>query len=255
MGSETRSFEKAQGGEPVKAVFAAANETRQGPVRLSAAEGYRLWSRTYDREPNPLIALEFRTLAPRLEGILGKAFLDVACGTGRWMMAAASRGAIVWGHDVCREMLAVAAAKPGLAGRLIEADSRNLPIRDESADLVICSFSIGYIRPLHPVFCELFRVTKRGGTVLVSDLHPGARQSGWRRSFRSESRVFEIESFPYTASELIAAGKSAGMRLRRILEPPLGEPELKLVRDAGKAELLDQVSAVPAVLILEWERI
>jgi SAM-dependent methyltransferase len=255
MGSETRSFEKTQGGEPVKAAFSAATETGQDPVRLSAAEGYRLWSRTYDREPNPLTALEFRTLAPRLGGIAGKVFVDVACGTGRWMMEAVSRGANTFGLDVCREMLAVAGVKPRLAGRLMEADGRSLPLRDELADLVMCSFSVGYIRPLYLVFHELCRVAKRGATILVSDLHPGARQSGWRRSFRSGSKVFEIESFLYTADALIAAGTDAGMRLRQILEPALGEPELQLVRDAGKEVLLDQIFDVPAVLILEWERI
>jgi SAM-dependent methyltransferase len=170
------------------------------------------------------------------------------------MKEAASRGAITFGLDVCREMLEVAADKPGLAGRLMEADSRNLPLRDESADLVICSFSVGYVRPLHLLFHELCRVTKAGGTVLVSDLHPGARRSGWRRSFRDGSRMFEIESYPYTADELIATGTGAGMGLRQILEPALGEPELQIVRDAGKEAFLDQISAVPAVLIFEWER-
>jgi len=239
----------------VKVVSSMVVETGQDPVRLSAAEGYRLWSQTYDQESNALTALEFRILAPRLGGIAGKVFLDVACGTGRWMMEAVSRGANSCGLDVCREMLAVAGAKPGLAGRLVEADCRNLPLGDESADLVVCSFSVGYVRPLPLLFHELRRVTKTGGTVLVSDLHPGARQLGWRRSFRSGSRVFEIESFPYTDGELIAAGTYVGMRLRQVLEPPLGEPELQLVRDAGKEALLNRVSAVPAVLILEWERI
>jgi hypothetical protein len=66
--------------------------------------------------------------------------------------------------------------------------------------------------------------------------------------------VIEIESYRYTSDQLVAAGREAGMRLREMLEPHLGEPERQLMRDAGKQDLVDQVAAIPALLILEWER-
>jgi len=254
MGPENDSFEKAKGGELVNLSSASMADASQAPVRLSVVEGYRLWSQTYDLELNPLLALELRTLSPKLGDLSGKVFLDVACGTGRWMTEASSRGARAFGLDLCSEMLAVASGKPRLAGCLMQADSRSLPLRDKFADIVMCSFSVGYVQPLGRVVRELRRVTRPGGTVLISDFHPAAHQEGWRRSFRSGSGVFEIESYRYSADQLVAAGQEAGMRLRGMLEPRLGEAERRIMRDAGKQDLVDQVSAIPAVLILEWER-
>ena len=224
------------------------------PVRLPVLDGYRLWSMTYDLQPNPLLALEFRTVSHRLENVAGKTFLDVACGTGRWTIEAALRGARTVGLDLCREMLLVAAGKPHLAGHLVQADARRLPLRDQSADLVMCSFCIGYAVSPDQVLAELCRVTRYGGSVLVSDFHPAAHEAGWRRSFRSGSEVFEIECYRHTPAQLFAAGQRTGMRLRQVLEPHLGEPERHIMSGAGKEDLLEQFSAVPAVLIIEWER-
>ena len=224
------------------------------PVRLPVVEGYRLWSRTYDLEPNPLLALEFRTLSRILEGIPGKTFLDVACGTGRWMIEAALRGARTIGLDLCHEMLLVAAGKPRLADHLAQADAGRLPLRDQSADMVMCSFCLGYAESPDQVLAELCRVTRNGGSVLVSDFHPDAHEAGWRRSFRNGSDVFEVECHRHTLTQLLAAGERTGMRLRQVLEPRFGEPERQMIIRAGKEDLLEQLFAVRAVLIIEWER-
>lgn len=232
-----------------------ASGQKQTLIRVSAAEGYRLWSRTYDTDPNPLLALELRTLCHKLDRIAGKVFLDVACGTGRWMTHAAARGARAIGVDLTFEMLAVARGKPQLAGCLVQADGRHLPFRDRCADLVMCSFSLGYMDPLERLIHELGRIVRRGGTILISDFHPRAHEMGWHRSFRSGANVFEIGSCPYTSDQLVSSGRSAGLRLKEILEPRLGEPERLIMREAGKGELFDDVSPVPAVLAIEWERL
>ena len=36
------------------------------PVLLSPEAGYRLWAPSWDRDPSPIVALEERTIAPRL---------------------------------------------------------------------------------------------------------------------------------------------------------------------------------------------
>jgi ubiquinone/menaquinone biosynthesis C-methylase UbiE len=238
----------------VKVSSRSSLEIERVPSRLSVAEAYRLWSRTYDLEPNPLLALEFRMLSHRLENVAGRVFLDVACGTGRWMADAALRGARTIGLDLCHEMLLVAAGKPLLADHLVQADAGGLPLRDQAADVVMCSFCLGYAESPDQILAELCRVARHGGSVLVSDFHPDAHQAGWRRSFRNGSESFEIKCYRHTPAQLIAAGRKAGMRLSRVLEPHLGEPERHILQRAGKEHLLEQLSAVPAVLIIEWER-
>src|SRR5688572_4810706 len=141
---------------------------------VNAPEGFRIWSQTYDTDPNPLLALESRFLRPRMEDLRGKVFLDVACGTGRWLAEATRLGARVLGVDFCAEMIAQAQRKMGLQGCLAVADSRYLPFPDACADLVVCSFSLGYVDPLDTVLKEVARVVKPGGTIYASDFHPEA---------------------------------------------------------------------------------
>jgi predicted TPR repeat methyltransferase len=91
-------------------------------VLVGAQEGYRLWSRSYDRDLNPVVALERRVVRELLGPLSGRCFLDVATGTGYWLNYARSRGARVYGVDLSAEMLAEAASKPGLKERLIRAN-------------------------------------------------------------------------------------------------------------------------------------
>lgn len=230
-----------------------ATRASEFPVLVSVPEGYRLWSQTYDSDPNPLLALEFRTLAGKLVSLEGVVFLDIGCGTGRWMAHAAARGARPFGVDLSYQMLAVAQRKPQLSGRLIQADGCDLPLQDQCADLVMSSFCVGYTGCLGPKLRELSRVARRGARVVVSDLHPRARQMGWHPSFHHGSKVYEIEHCSYTTEQLLEAGRCADLVLRDILEPHFGEPEHRIMRGAGKARSIDEVSSVPAVLAVEWE--
>src|ERR1019366_5591536 len=64
---------------------AAQTALGESVMVLTASQGYEIWSAHYDRDPNPLLALESRLLAPRLGHLDGRTVLDVATGTGRWM--------------------------------------------------------------------------------------------------------------------------------------------------------------------------
>src|SRR5215470_3414730 len=97
---------------------------------VSPAEGYRLWSETWESTPSAIVALETRWLAPWLGGLRGKVFVDLSGGTGRWMIQAQALGARVVGTDLSPEMLLEARKKPQLAGKLVQADTRSIPLRD-----------------------------------------------------------------------------------------------------------------------------
>src|SRR5512146_2229382 len=155
---------------------------------LPARDAYRLWAPTYDGEPNPLLALEERVLGPLLlPAAAGRDAVDLGCGTGRWLeraLAAGARNAI--GLDQSPEMLARAAAKPGLAARLLQADCARLPLAASSADVLICSFVLGYVPDLENFVRQLARVARRGADLFISEFHPEAGARGWHRSFSHE---------------------------------------------------------------------
>jgi ubiquinone/menaquinone biosynthesis C-methylase UbiE len=219
-------------------------------VRVTAIEGHRIWASSYDRGPNPLLALETRLLLDRLGPLRGSRFLDVACGTGRWMLVARGRGARVTGMDFCPEMLKEASRK-GLAGCLTLADAGRIPITDGASDLTLCSFALGYVASPRQAIAEMARVTRQGGRVIVTDLHPSALAAGWTRSFRSDGQVYEIDHNAHPPADWESPALSLDWRL----DAGLAEPEREIFRQAGKDSSFAEMTRIPALLAMCWTRL
>ena len=218
---------------------------------ISSAAAYRLWAGTYDLDPNPLVALEHRILSEYLDLIPGERLIDLATGTGRWLGYAVLHGVWAIGADRCPEMLAVAATKPGMKGRLACADVCALPFASQSIDVALCSFALGYIDRLDLAFREMARVARR---VITSDLHPDAVRAGWVRSFRTTSGRYEIEHYDHLWTRVEACARAAGLRPVWRLEASFGEQERELFERGGKADAFVSAQQVPAVLIADWVR-
>ncbi len=221
---------------------------------LSALEGHRLWAPTYDSCPNALLALEERSLPDILRDVAGLQILDVACGTGRWMTRLAAQGARVTGIDLCREMLLRAASKPGLTGRLALADAAVLPMASESADLVLCCLAIGYVAELGRTFAEIARAARRGGRVVVAELHPARVAAGSTRSFEANGSSYSMHHFGRSTGELLTAAQSTGLQLESRRDVCFGEPEEHFFRQAGMMEVFRGQAQVPAIWNASWKK-
>jgi malonyl-CoA O-methyltransferase len=221
---------------------------------ISSYEGHRLWAPHYDTQVSPVLALEARVLSDLLPPIASRCFVDVACGTGRWMAFLRQRGATVFGVDLCPEMLAEARVKQQLRGRSILADAANLPFRTGVADVTLCSFAAGYLAHLHRTVFEMARVTKPGGRVIISDLHPAGVAAGWKRSFQISTSVYELNHFAPSVDELLAAGKTAGLQLYLQIENCFGEIDRPQFRAAGREHILRDLAGIPAVWIGIWKK-
>src|SRR5205814_9359506 len=124
----------------------------------------------------------------------GKAALDVACGTGRYLKILRARGAArVVGVDLSIEMLRRTCA-PGSVAR---GDLRALPVAGERFDLVTCGLAIGHVAELHRAVAEMARALVPGGTLVYSDFHPSAFQQGRTRAFHVGDRAFAVEHHPH----------------------------------------------------------
>ena len=151
---------------------------------LAPREAYPILAEKYDSTPNALIALDQRVMTPLLpDNLDGRIVVDVAAGTGRWALHCNQRGARVIAVDFCHEMVRRASCPS------IQADAEWLPLLDASADVVICAFALGYAPAC---FAELARITRPGGMLLVSDVHPEALDRGWTRSFRHRGEVIQV---------------------------------------------------------------
>jgi len=215
---------------------------------ISAAEGYRLWADTWDDTPSPIVALEGRALLPWISSLKPRRAIDVGCGTGRWT---GRLGAI--GVDASPSMLAVAAGKHGLRGRLAVGDAAALPVASGVADLVLCALTFGHIRDQAGAMREFARVLRPGGTLIVSDFHPDAAAGGWRRTFRHDGQVYELENYPYTVAQLCEMTQV--LTLECVAAASIGEPERELFQRAGRPELFAAACETPGVLLTRWVRV
>jgi len=209
---------------------------------LAPLDAYRLLAQVYDSSPNPLLTLEQRTMALLLPPLRGARVVDAAAGTGRWASYCRTRGARTIALDFCQEMLATA-PRP-----VVLADANRLSLRDACADMTICAFALGYAPECLP---ELARITRKGGVVLVSDVHPAAIRRGWTRSFRYGSEVIDVAHHFYALSDLVAEG----LDLDFLVERRFGAPERVVFEKAGKLAAFEEAARNPAIFVARWTKV
>ena len=180
-------------------------------------------------------------MAPLLPTLRDARVLDAASGTGRWAAYCASQGARTIAADFCAEMMA--SARRVRSYRRIRTGSRFL---DGFADVTICAFALGYAPDCPP---ELARVTRKGGVVLASDVHPDALRRGWTRTFRSGSEMIEVDHQLYNLDDLVAPD------LRRWIASPshvLANRNEPYSSKTGKLAAFEETARHPAIFVARW---
>lgn len=113
--------------------------------------------------------LELIDAVPKGEG--GLYFLDVGCGTGRYLAQFLPRGATT-GVDISLPMLQEAEKNTGGRATLIQADAESLPFKDQEFDVVTCSYLLENLNGPEDnpekVLQEMYRVTKKGGQIIFT---------------------------------------------------------------------------------------
>jgi SAM-dependent methyltransferase len=193
---------------------------------ITTREGYARWAPFYDESPNQLLDLEQPIVRAILDGLPIGVALDAACGTGRHSAYLAELGHEVIGVDTSPEMLALARDKVP-AGEFHEADLHDLPLADDSVDLVVCAIALSHVPDLAPVFAELVGVLRPGGHLVISD------SRGWIGDIGLPLvRVAPDGGFVYMpvwsrlASDYIGAALPLGLELRECEEPRRPSPLL-----------------------------
>ncbi len=105
--------------------------------------------------------------------------LDLACGTGDFLVLLDRAGLCPFGVDLSAGMLAAIHAGSPLA----QADGSRLPLADRSVDGVTCGYALRNFSDLGAVFGELGRVVRPGGRISlleVSEPERGPLRAGHR---------------------------------------------------------------------------
>jgi ubiquinone/menaquinone biosynthesis C-methylase UbiE len=102
----------------------------------------------------------------------GEVILDAGCGTGVFTHDILSAGSQVTGLDISFPMLRRGREKSEEYSFFpIAGDISNLPFRDGSFDKVVSITAIEFIHDARGAVAEFFRVTRKGGVIVVANLN------------------------------------------------------------------------------------
>jgi len=160
------------------------------------------WPEAYDRWfTTPTGSLVKRYEAELILDLLkpkpGEVILDAGCGTGVFTLDILSIGSQVIGLDISLPMLIHAGKKlKGFPFERVLADMSNLPFPESSFDKVVSVTAVEFIKDAKGAVKELFRVTQRGGCIVLATLNS---LSPWafRRKVEAEEKhtIFERAIF------------------------------------------------------------
>jgi ubiquinone/menaquinone biosynthesis C-methylase UbiE len=138
-------------------------------IAISSAD---VWGRLWGAKAHDWAATEdlqiptYETAIEHLPIGHGQRVLDIGCGSGVFLRAAADRGARVVGFDACEPLLAIARERVPEAD-LHAGDMQALPFGDDGFDVVTGFSSFFYADDMTRAISEAARVTRPGGTVLA----------------------------------------------------------------------------------------
>jgi malonyl-CoA O-methyltransferase len=201
---------------------------------LAPKEAYALWAPAYPAQAhNPVMRAEERAMLTLMPTHLhGARVLDAGCGSGRYLLHALRREAAqMIGVDLSAEMLqradielAACATKADIV--LAQASITALPLPDAWADLTLSGLVIGHVEQLHDALRELHRVTRPGGIVLCSDVHPIGPALGWQRDFKVDRQRYAVRHTQHLYSHWHASCAALGLEIEHVLEPMLDPADI-----------------------------
>ncbi|WOB28196.1 MULTISPECIES: methyltransferase domain-containing protein [Xanthomonas] len=225
---------------------------------LEPDAAYALWAQAYPPHAhNPVMQAEERAMLGLMPATLqNQHVVDAGCGSGRYMLHALRRGARhVTGVDLSPQMLARAQTElsqhwPAARVQLQQGSLDQLPLADAVADLSVCGLVVGHLQRLLPALEELHRVTRIGGIVLCSDVHPIGHALGWRRDFKADGRHYAVRHTQHLYSHWHCACTALGFAIEAVAEPMLDPADIP----AG-AHFDQTALQVPVALVLRLRRL
>jgi ubiquinone/menaquinone biosynthesis C-methylase UbiE len=215
------------------------------------------WPEKYDRWfETPIGALvkkyETELLLDLLRPRPGESILDAGCGTGVFTLNILASGPRLTGLDISLPMLRRAGQKmEGYPFGAVAGDISFLPFADECFDKVVSVTVLEFIADGREAVADLFRVTRKGGVVVVTTLNSLSPWAARRKKAADKGHsLFERMIFR-SPDEIRAIAPVEGLVKTAIHfekdDDPKGAPEIE--RD-GQRRSLD----TGAFLAARWEK-
>lgn len=186
---------------------------------LGVRDGYREWSATYESTVEDEMDLRLLRRMKTVAWAASETALDLACGTGRIGAWLRSHGvAVLDGVDFTAAMLDRARAR-GVYRALYERDIRDTGLAAESYDLVTEVLADEHLPVLHPLYREVWRLTRPGGVFVIVGYHSHFLMSGIPTHFDAAGgEPVAVESYVHLLSDHVKAALAAGWVLSEMDE-------------------------------------
>jgi malonyl-CoA O-methyltransferase len=152
------------------------------------------------------VALDLAVHLPKHAQVI----LDVGCGPGWYHPQLKQHCTELWAVDLSPAMLAQARLV-GCATRYIQADVCQIPLPDQSVDIIFSSLMLQWCHEPAAALTELCRVLKPGGQLLLSTLVQGSLAEFQQSWARVDEQVHQLQFLPATA--LLAPLQQLGLNI------------------------------------------
>jgi ubiquinone/menaquinone biosynthesis C-methylase UbiE len=175
------------------------------------------WPEAYDRWfTTPIGSLvrkyEAELMLDLLKPKQGEIILDAGCGTGIFTTDILSSGSQVIGLDISLPMLIQAKKKlKEYPFWIILADMLNLPFPGSSFDKVVSVTALEFVEDAKGAIGELFRITKRGGCIVVATLNSLSPWASRRKAEAKERHTIFEKAIFRSPQELLSLASVEGV--------------------------------------------
>jgi SAM-dependent methyltransferase len=197
----------------------ALYDKRRYPI-VDVREGYGAWVRTYEQTVQDEMDLRLLERLTTVDWSSPRSVLDLACGTGRvgaWLRRCGAM-AVIDGVDLTPQMLD-RARRLGVYRTLVVADVAATRLPSETYDLCTQSLADEHLPELGPLYREVARLTRPGGSFVLVGYHPQFLMAGMPTHFdRAPGDPVTIRSYVHLLSDHVKAARAAGWQLREMDE-------------------------------------
>jgi SAM-dependent methyltransferase len=216
--------------------------------RVTVREGYDLWAGTYDRTPNPVVAMDSRHTLNLLDPKPGQKILDAGCGTGRNLAQISRAGADPYGLDFSLGMLRIA-RKNVPSVPVVQADLQaELPFRPAQFSAALCALIGEHLERLAFTLSQLWKALRPGGWLVFSVYHPDLAEAGKEANFELGQTEYRLGAIRYSTADYLEMTWTAGFLEIRSFEYKADQQLIDQIPSA--AELL----AKPVIFALKAQR-
>jgi SAM-dependent methyltransferase len=160
---------------------------------------------------------DYRLYLPLLGGVTHGRILDIGCGEGHFLEAAAAAGLAPTGVEIVPEALLLARARLPAAGWVLAA-GEDLPFPDETFDAVTCLGTLEHFVDPEGGAREVARVLKRSGQALI--VVPNLRFLWWTLSGSPGTEQQDAAELLLDRSGWTALLEGAGLEVVSVVAEP-----------------------------------